>query len=58
MKEDDQASKDVSSRILYIFLSEGHARMKEELVKAEEADLIEGYEKHQNSIPINRQGQK
>jgi len=42
MKEDDLGSKDVSSRILYIFLSEGHARMKEELVKAEEADLIEG----------------
>ena len=42
MKEDDQASKDVSSRILYIFLNEDHARKKGEVVKAEEADLIEG----------------
>jgi hypothetical protein len=42
MKEDVQASKDVSSRILYIFLNEDLARMNEELVKTEEAYLIEG----------------
>jgi hypothetical protein len=42
MKEDVQASKDVNSRILYIFLNEDHARGKKELVKAKEADLIEG----------------
>jgi len=42
MKEDVQALKDVSSLILYIFLNEDHARKKEELVKSEEADLIEG----------------
>ena len=42
MKEDVQASKDVSTRILNIFLNEDHARMKEELLKTEEANLIEG----------------
>jgi len=42
MGKDVQASKDVSSLILHIFLNEDLSRMNEELVKTEEADLIEG----------------
>jgi hypothetical protein len=42
MGKDVQASKDVSSLILDIFLNEDLSRMNEELVKTEEADLIEG----------------
>ncbi len=42
MGKDVQASKDVNSLILHIFLNEDLSRMNEELVKTEEADLIEG----------------
>ena len=42
MEGDVHALKDVSSGILHIFLNKDLARMNEELVKIEEAYLIEG----------------
>jgi hypothetical protein len=42
MDVDVQASKDVNSNIICIFLNEGLARMNEDLARTGEGDLIEG----------------